>query len=195
MSVRRQILPPPPHVEYEIEQDTTEFQVERFGAQSPWQPTQLSGLLEHRDPPVTTTNTSTHSNPDTVISSTSIQFRPPVGTYKGKSPQRTQTTTPSITTSMPQQLRRLQAEKEVALAQVKGLQSQQSASTSLLQRTAADVQNTASSAATPNSQLATHVDTQFDEIKALILGAQTTAQENFQCIHSNINYVYNRGRE
>ena len=87
MPGRRQILPPPPHVEDEMEQDTTEYQVEHFGAQSPWQPTQLSGLLEHRDPPVTTTTTSTDSNPDTVIGSTSLQFRPPVGTYKGKSPQ------------------------------------------------------------------------------------------------------------
>ena len=192
---RRQILPSPPHVEDEMEQDTSEYQVERFGAQSTWQPTQLPGLLEHRDPPTTTTTTSTDSNPDRVIGITSVQFRPPVGTYKGKSPQRTQTTTPSITTSMQQQLARLQAEKDAALVQVKRLQSQQSARTLFLQRTAADVQNTVSSATNQNSQLATHVDTQLDEIKALILGAQTTAEENFQGIHSNINYLYNRGRE
>ena len=96
---------------------------------------------------------------------------------------------------MQQQHARLQAEKEAALAQVKRLENQQSASTSFLQRTAADVQNTASSTANQNSQRATHVDTQLDNIKALILGAQTTAQENFQPIHSNINYLYNRGRE
>ena len=195
MSGRRQILPPPPHVADEMEQETTEYQVERFGAQSPWQPTQLPGLLEHRDPPVTTTTTSTNSNPDTVIGSTSIQFRPLVGTYKGKSPQRTQSTTPSITTSMQLQLARLQAEKEAALAQVKRLQTQQSASTSFLQRTAADVQNTATSATNQNNQLATYGDSHPDEIKALILGAQTTAQENLLRIHSNINHLYNRGRE
>ena len=57
------------------------------------------------------------------------------------------------------------------------------------------MQNTASSATNANSQLATHVDTQLDGIKALILGAQTTAQANLQRIHSNINYLYNRGRE
>ena len=96
---------------------------------------------------------------------------------------------------MKHQLARLQAEKEVALAQVKRLQSQQSARTSFLQCTAADVQNTASSAANQNRHLATHVDTQLDEIKALILGAQTTTRENLQRIHSNINYLYNRGRE
>ena len=96
---------------------------------------------------------------------------------------------------MQQQLARLQTEKEAALAQVKRLQSQIYASTSFLQRTAADLENTAFSAANQNSQLATHVDTQLDEIKALILGAQTTAQENFQRIHSNINYLYNRGRQ
>ena len=96
---------------------------------------------------------------------------------------------------MQQQLACLQAEKEAALAQVKRLQSQPTASTSFLQRTAADVQNTATFAANQDSQLATHVESQLDEIKALILGAQTTAQENFQLIHSNINYLYNRVRE
>ena len=96
---------------------------------------------------------------------------------------------------MQQQLARLEAEKEAALAQVKRLQSQQSSSTSILQRTAADVQNTASSATNQNSQLATHVDTQPDEIKALIHAAQTTPQDNVQRIHSNINHLCNRGRE
>ena len=74
---------------------------------------------------------------------------------------------------MQQRLPRLQAEKEAALAQVNRLQSQQSPSTTLLQCTAADVQNTASSATNQTNQLATHVDTQFDDIKALILVAQT----------------------
>ena len=174
-----------------MEQDTTEYQVERFRQQSPWQPTQVPGLLEHRDSPATTTTTSTDSNPDSVIDSISIQFRAPVGTYEGKCPQRTHTTTPSITTSMQQHLARLQAEKEAALAQVKRLQSQQSASTSFLKRRAADVQNTASSAGNQNSQLATHVHTQLDEIRALILSAQTIAQEYFQRRHSNINYLCN----
>ena len=195
MSGRRQILPPPPHVQDEMERDTTQYKVERFDAQSPWQPTQLPGLLEHRDLPATTTTTSTDRNPDTVIGSTSLQFLPPVGTYKDKSPQRTQTTTPSITTSMQQQLARLQAEKEAALAQVKRLLTQQSASTYFLQRTAADVQNTATSAANQNNRLPTHVDSQLDEIKALILGPQTTEQENFQQSHSNINSLYNGVRE
>ena len=72
MTGRRQILPPPPHVEDEMEQQNSEYQVERFGAQSPWQPTQLPGLLPHRDPPAITTTTSLDSNPDTVIGSTSI---------------------------------------------------------------------------------------------------------------------------
>ena len=96
---------------------------------------------------------------------------------------------------MQQQLARLQPEKKAALTQVKRLQSQQTASTSFLQRTAADVQNTASSAANQNIQLATHVDTHLDEIKAPLLGAQTTAQESFQRIQSNIKSPYNRGRE
>ena len=57
------------------------------------------------------------------------------------------------------------------------------------------MQNTASSAPNQNSQLATHVNTQLDEIKALIHAAQTTPQDNVQLIHSNINYLCNRGRE
>ena len=191
MSGHDQILPPQPHVEDEM--DTTESQVQCFGAQSPWQ--QFSGLHEHRNPPAATTTTSSDSNPDTVIGSTSIQFRPPAATYKGKSPQLTRTTTPSISATMQQQLARLQAEKKGALAQVKRLQSQQSASTSFLQCTAADVQNTTTSATNQTNQLATHVDTQLDEIKELILEAQTTAQGNCQRIHSNINYLYNRVRE
>ena len=35
MSGRRQILYTPPHVADEMENDTTAYQVERFGAQSP----------------------------------------------------------------------------------------------------------------------------------------------------------------
>ena len=48
---------------------------------------------------------------------------------------------------------------------------------------------------TSTANFDTHVDTQLDQIMALILRAQTTAQENLQRIHTNINYRYNRGRE
>ena len=102
MSERRQISPPLPDVEDEMA--STEYQVDRFGAHSTWQPTQLSGLLQHRDLPTTTTSTSTDSNPDTGIGSTSIQFRPPAATYKGTNPHHTPTTTLSISLSMQQQL-------------------------------------------------------------------------------------------
>ena len=158
MSERRQMLPPPSHVEDEMQQDTMENQVKRLVPQCPWQPTQLSGLLEHRDQPATTTTTFTNSIPDTVIGSTSIQFRPPPGTYNGKSPQRTMTTTPSITTSMQPQLARLQPGKEAALTQVKRQQSQQTTSTSFLLRTIADVQNTATSVTNQTNQLGMDVD-------------------------------------
>ena len=68
------------------------------------------------------------------------------------------------------------------------------ASTSFLQRTAADVQNTATSAANQNNQLATHVDSQLDHIEALILGPQKIAHVNFERIHSNIYELYKRVR-
>ena len=57
------------------------------------------------------------------------------------------------------------------------------------------MQNTASSAANQIRQLAIHVDTQLDEIKALIVCPQTTAQENIQGVNSNINELYNSERE
>ena len=193
MSGRRQILPPQTHVEDGM--DATAYQVEPYGAQSPWQHTQIRSLLKHRDPPTTTTTTSTDSDLHTVICSTSIQFRPPAATYKGKSPQRTKTTTPSISASMQQQLAQPQGEMDAALAQVKRLQSQQSASTSILQRMAADIQNSATSTANQTNQLATHIDTKLDLLKALIVGAQTTSQKDFEYSHSNIKYLYKRGRE
>ena len=43
MSGCKQILPPQPHVEDDM--DISEYQVERCGEQSPWQATQLPGLL------------------------------------------------------------------------------------------------------------------------------------------------------
>ena len=88
---------------------------------------------------------------------------------------------------MQQQLVRLQAESEAYLVQVNRIPSQQSASTSFLQHTAADGQNTATSRTNQTNQVATHVDAQLDEIKDLILDAQTTAQQDFEDIHSNIN--------
>ena len=90
---------------------------------------------------------------------------------------------------MQQQLARLQAKKKAALAQVKRLQSQQSVSTSFLQRTAADVQNTATFTTNQTNQLVTYVDTQLDEIKALILVAKTSAQQDFEGIYSNTRYT------
>ena len=84
--------------------------------------------------------------------------------------------------SMQEQLAQLQAEKEECLAQVKRLRRQQSASTSFLQRTAADVQNTPTSTTNQTNHLATNVDTQLDEIKALILVAQASAQKDCEYI-------------
>ena len=42
--------------------------------------------------------------------------------------------------------------------------------------------------------MATYVDSQLDQIKAIILGAQTSAQKDFDRIYSNINDLYNRVR-
>ena len=44
-------------------------------------------------------------------------------------------------------------------------------------------------------QLSTHVDSQLDEIKVLILGARTTVEEKLQRICNNINYLCHRARE
>ena len=41
-----------------------------------------------------------------------------------------------------------------------------------------------------NSQLATHVYSQLDEIKRLILTAETSAEKDYERIHYNINELY-----
>ena len=92
---------------------------------------------------------------------------------------------------MQTQLACLQAEKQAALTKVKRLQSQQTTSTSFVQRNAADVQNTATPAGNQNNQLATLIDSQLGEIQVPIRVAQGTAQENFLRIYSNINHLYN----
>ena len=57
------------------------------------------------------------------------------------------------------------------------------------------MQNSATSAGNQNNQLATHVDLELNDIKAFILGAQTSAQKDFESIHSNIDYLCNGGRK
>ena len=66
------VPPSPSNVVGEMEQDTMEYQVESFLLHSPYQPTQLAGLLEHRDPRTTTTTTSSDSNTKSVVGSTSV---------------------------------------------------------------------------------------------------------------------------
>ena len=90
-------------------------------------------------------------------------------------------------------LARLEAEQEAAIPLGKHLQSPPTASCSFLRHLAADVQNTASCATKEDSQLATSVDSQRAEIQAVMLGAKTMSQENFQGMHSNINYQCNQG--
>ena len=68
---------------------------------------------------------------------------------KGKAPARSQGPTPSNAEfqGLRAQLQQLQQEKEAALTQVQKLQNQQAVNTGLLQRTTADVQNTANTSA------------------------------------------------
>ena len=82
-----------------------------------------------------------------MIHSVPLQFQPQ--RHKGKAPVRSQGPTPRNAEfqGLRAQLQQLQQEKEAALAQVQKLQNQQAVKKGLLQRTAADVQNTANTSA------------------------------------------------
>ena len=85
---------------------------------------------------------STDSSPEAVIHSVPLQFQPQ--RRKGKAPIWSQGPTPSNVEfqGLQAQLQQLQQEKETGLIQVQKVKNQQAVSTRLLQRTAADLQNT-----------------------------------------------------
>ena len=114
-----------------------------------WQEAPQRGLpsLLHRSPPSVAAAPSTHSSLEAVIHSVPLLFQ--LQHRKGKAPARSQDPTSSnaVFRGLQAQLQQLQQEKEAALAQVQKLRNQQVVNTGLLQHTAADVQNTANTAA------------------------------------------------
>ena len=111
---------------------------------------------------------SSDSSPETVIHSVLSQFQPQ--RRKGKAPVRSQGPTHGNADfyGLWAQLQQLQQEKEVALAQVQKLQNQKAVNTGLLQRTAADVQNTANISVAHQAQLSTSVSCRQDSITEIL---------------------------
>ena len=110
---------------------------------------------------------STDSDPDAIIHSAPLQFYPQ---RKGKAPTRDQTPAPTMAEfrSMRAQIQNLQKEKEAALRQVQQIQDQHADNTGLLQRTAANVQNTANAAASQNTHLSASMSNQLQHIQDLV---------------------------
>ena len=167
-----QILPPPPTVEdgmgdvaltpYNRPESAFNFEG--------WQEALQRGLppLLPRSPPSVAAASSSDSSPEAVIHSVQLQFQPQ--RRKGKAPARSQGPTTSNTEfqGLRAQLQQLQQEKEAALAQVQKLQNQQAVNTGLLQRTAANVQNTANTSAAHQAQLSNNVSSQLDNITKIL---------------------------
>ena len=121
--------------------------------------------LQPRSPAPAIVAPSTDSNPDEVIGSTSVPFRPPVVRNKGKTPaSRAATPAAQASTHMINQLQQLQREKDAAIAELNKLKRHQAHSTGLLHQAAANIQNTANAATNQTQQLAGNVGQQLDQI-------------------------------
>jgi hypothetical protein len=89
------------------------------------------------------------------------------------------------------QLQRLQQEKETALAELQRIRSQQAQDTGLLQRTAANVQNTANAATAQNTQLATGISQQLADIANIMNTGFGKINEDLRRSFVNQNTLYN----
>ena len=167
-----QILPPPQTVEDAMD-DVALTPYNRpecaFNFEG-WEEVPQRGLpsLLPRSPPSVAAAASIDSSPVAVIHGVLLQFQPPH--HKGKAPVRSQGPTSSKTEflGLPAQLQRLQQEKKAALVQVQKLQNQQAVNTGLLQRTAADVQNTANTSTAHQAQLSSSFSNQLHKITKIL---------------------------
>ena len=126
-----------------------------------------------------------------MIHSVPLSFQPQ--RRKGITPVRSQGPTPSNTEfqGLRAQLQQLQQEKEAALAQVQKLQNQQVVNTGLLQRTAANVQNTANTYTAHQAQLSSNVSSQLDNITRILNTNFTPIDGVLKKSFYNQNLVYN----
>ena len=149
--------------------------------------------LMAREPQAAITAPSTDSDPDHVIHSTTTQFRPQGSQRKGKTPVRSHVPTPEpqlpLFTQL--QLQRLEREKDAALKELQRIRNQQATNTGLLQRTAADVQNTANTASTLNQQLSTSIRDQLNDIKNIIQNRFNRVDEDLDRAFQNQTTLHN----
>ena len=191
----RQIIQPPPTVEYDMDDvpltpynhSDSAFNFEE------WQEAPQGGLpsLLPRSPISVAAAPSTDSSPKAVIHSVPFQFQPQ--RREGKAPVRSQEPTFSNVEfqGLRAQLQQLQQEKEAALAQVQKLQNQQVAKTGLLLRTAADVQNTANTSAAHQAQLSSNVSNQLDNITKILRTNFIRIDGDLKKSFNNQNLIYN----
>ena len=134
---------------------------------------------------------STDSSPEAVIHSVPLQFQTQL--HKSKGPVHSQGPTPSNAEfqGLRAQLQQLQQEKEVVLVQVQKLQNQQAVNTGLLQRTAANVQNTANTSTAHQAQLSTGVSNQLDNITKILNTNFRHIDGDLKKSFNNQNLIYN----
>ena len=190
-----QILPPPPTVEdaigdVELIPYTRPDSAFNFEG---WQEAPQRGLpsLLPRSPSSVAAAPSTESSPEAVIYSVPLHFQP--RHRKGKALVQSQGPTPSNAEfqGLRGQLQQLQQEKETALTQVQKLQNQQAVNTGLLQRTTADVQNTANTSPAYQAQLSSSVSSQLDNITKILNTNFVRKDEDPKKSFYNQNLIYN----
>ena len=191
----RQILLPPPTVEDPMDDValTPYNRPESAFNFRGWQDAPQRGLpaLLSRSPSSVAAAPSTDSSSEAVIHSVPLQFQPQ--RCEGTAPVRSQEPTPSNAEfqGLRDQLQHLQHEKEAALAQVQKLQNQQAVNTGLLQRTAADVENTAITSAAHQAQLSSSVSSQLDNITEFLNTNFVHIDEDLKKSFCDQNLIYN----
>jgi len=147
-------------------------------------------------PEITEAPTSSSDDPITTRA-TSVTPSIPAGPSKGKKPAtRKSTPAPPLppTARMQAHINQLVAEKEAALAKLAKMKSQQTTTSQFLQRTVADVQNTASTATAQQVQLSGDTATALNEIYNLIQRGQQANAEEFTRLSHNQNFVYEESK-
>jgi len=142
---------------------------------------------------------ATTSPSDDLITTRAMIVTPsiPAGPSKGKKPvTRRCTPVPPLppTARMQAHIDQLVAEKEAAITELAKMKSQQTTTSQFLQRTAADVQNTASTATAQHVQVSGDTATALNEIYNLIQRGQQANTEKFTRLSHNQNFLYEESK-
>ena len=142
-------------------------------------------------PPSVAATPSTYSSSKGVIHSVPLQFQRQRRKGKGYIRSQGPTLSNAEFKGLQAQLQQLGQEKEAALAQVQKLQNQQAVNTGLLQRTAADVQNTANTSAAHQAQLSSSVSSQLNNITKILNTNFRRIDGDLKKSFHNQNLIYN----